>query len=510
MHNETAASCYTRLCAEREHYLERGRKAARLTIPSILPEAGDGPHTDYADPYQSIGARGVSNLASKLQLALLPPTSPFFRFVVPYELKEDLEAAGDDEALTEIDQTLSAIEGEVFRQIEARGLRSRAPVLFRQLLVAGNCLLDLPKDGPAKIHRLDRYVVQRNGDGNVAKIVLKESVQPDEVPEEVREFALADVDSQGVPRKNTALYTVAELIPGTENYRVWQEVGGERFNETPVVKRDKLPLIPLRWTALDGEDYGRGYCDDYIGDLRTLEGLRQAVVHASAAAAKVVWLVRPNGQTSARQITRASNGQFVPGHADDVTRLGLDKFADLSVAQNQIEQIRQDLSYAFLLNSAIQRNAERVTAEEIRVAAQELEDALGGAYSVLSSEFQLPLVQRLVALAKIPADQRAAIADLDLTITTGIESLGRGHELNRLDVFLQGAMQMLGPEVVAQYVRADEYLRARASALNLDIGALVKTGDEVQQEQQGQFDQQMMLQAAPEMMRSESQGPGGN
>ena len=35
-----------------------------------------------------------------------------------------------------------------------------------------------------------------------------------------------------------------------------------------------------------------------------------------------------------------------------------------------------------LLNSSVQRNAERVTAEEVRYMAQELETALGGVYSI--------------------------------------------------------------------------------------------------------------------------------
>ena len=48
------------------------------------------------------------------------------------------------------------------------------------------------------------------------------------------------------------------------------------------------------------------------------------------------------------------------------------------------------------MNSSIQRPGERVTAEEIRHMAAELEDALGGVYSILSQEFQLPLIRRLM------------------------------------------------------------------------------------------------------------------
>ncbi|WP_416142518.1 portal protein [Escherichia coli] len=47
-------------------------------------------------------------------------------------------------------------------------------------------------------------------------------------------------------------------------------------------------------------------------------------------------------------------------------------------------------------NSAVQRTGERVTAEEIRYVASELEDTLGGVYSILSQELQLPLVRVLL------------------------------------------------------------------------------------------------------------------
>jgi hypothetical protein len=33
------------------------------------------------------------------------------------------------------------------------------------------------------------------------------------------------------------------------------------------------PYIPLRWAALENENYGRGHCEEYLGDLRSLEDL---------------------------------------------------------------------------------------------------------------------------------------------------------------------------------------------------------------------------------------------
>ncbi|WP_338419937.1 portal protein, partial [Xylella fastidiosa] len=68
----------------------------------------------------------------------------------------------------------------------------------------------------------------------------------------------------------------------------------------------------------------------------------------------------------------------MPGHRADTAYLQLGKQADLTVAKAVSDQIEARLSYAFMLNSAVQRTGERVTAEEIRYVASELEDTLGG------------------------------------------------------------------------------------------------------------------------------------
>ena len=45
---------------------------------------------------------------------------------------------------------------------------------------------------------------------------------------------------------------------------------------------------------VDGECYGRGRVEEFIGDLKSLEALSQALVEGSAAAAKVVFTVSPS------------------------------------------------------------------------------------------------------------------------------------------------------------------------------------------------------------------------
>ena len=296
------------------------------------------------------------------------------------------------------------------------------------------------------------------------------------------------------------MYVYTGIYRDGKKWVVRQEVADidipEAYGDYPI---DKNPWIPLRYTRIENEDYGRGFIEEYLGDLQSLEGLTQAIVEGSAAAAKVLFLVNPNGTTRPRILANSSNGAIVQGNAQDVTVLQMEKFADFRVAQETIETIKERLGFAFLMNTSIQRQGERVTAEEIRFMAQELEDVLGGVYSILSQEFQMPLVNRLMnrmsnagRLPKLPKDI------IKTTIVTGLEALGRGHDLNKLDSFIQGASQLLG-DSFPTYVNMSDYLKRRATSLGIDVEGLIKTEEEIEQEKQQAAQQQMAQQVAPNM-----------
>tara|TARA_R100001530_G_scaffold117354_1_gene84488 strand:- start:258 stop:782 length:525 start_codon:yes stop_codon:yes gene_type:complete len=170
------------------------------------------------------------------------------------------------------------------------------------------------------------------------------------------------------------------------------------------------------------------------------------------------------------------------------------------------------------MNSSVRRDAERVTAEEIRIAYQELEIALGGVYSILSQEFQLPLVQLLMnkmqkekKLPKFPDES------LKPLIVTGVEALGRGQDLNELAGFLQH-LAPLGPEVAMRELNVNEYIGRLAASLGIDTEGLLKTEEEKQQEQQAMLKQQEQMEerqmmgkvvgdVAPEIAKSAMQNP---
>lgn len=476
----TAKARYSQLERFREPFLQRARRASKLTIPSLITEDSHTEYTKLYTPYQGMGARGVNNLAAKLILALLPPNSPFFKLEVDdYTLEQMTQQEG---MRAEVEEALGKIERAVMTEVETSSLRVTGMEVIRHLLVGGNALLYLPYEGGAKMFALDRYVVKRNSMGEVFDMVVKETIAKVSLPIEIQE-QLPD-QSPGDPDREVDLYTRATKIDN--KWEVYQEVEGiplpDSFGSYPL---DKSPWIPLRFTKIDGEDYGRGYVDEYYGDLRSLEALSQAIVEGSAAAAKVLFLVNPNGVTKQKTVAESPNGAVRAGNAQDISVLQMDKFNDFRVALETVNGIEERLSFAFLLNSAVQRSGERVTAEEIRYMANELESALGGVYSILSVEMQLPIVNSLLhrlqkqkRVPKLPKDS------VHPSITTGIDALGRGHDLDKLDQFLGGVLQIFGPEAVAEYVNIGDYLKRRATSLGIDSKGLVKSEEEIQAERQ--------------------------
>ncbi len=490
MSNKSAESLYTSLEGKRYQYLDRARQASKLTLPYVMPDEGFGSHSRLETPFQGVGARGVNNLASKLLLALLPPNAPFFRLNID---KYALAAEGADASvLSEIEAGLQQVEDSVMDEISRETYRVAIHEALKHLIVAGNALVYMPDDGGMRVFHLDRYCVERDAMGNTLYICTKETLSYMTLSDELKEL----VGIQG-ESADEAINLYTAVCRKSDHWFVYQDINGIRIPSSEgKYKLDKNPFIPLRFTRIDGEDYGRGYVEEYLGDLQSLETLTQAIVEGSAAAAKVLFMVNPNGTTRARTLAESPNGAITQGNAQDVSVLQLNKFNDFRVAQETIKEIKDRLGHAFLLTSGVVRQAERVTAEEIRMLSIELESALGGLYSLLSTELQMPMVNRLLVVMK----KKKSLPELpknvvNPVIITGVEALGRGNDLQKLDLFLAGAAQVVGAEAVAQFVNVSEYFKRRATSLGIKTQELIKSPEQMQQEAQ-QAQQAAMMQAA--------------
>ncbi len=489
---EKARQRYSKLSTDREQFLNVAYECAELTIPAMLMRNETPPaYSQFETPWQSVGAKGVVTLASKLMLGLLPPSTSFFKLQLD-DSKLGVEIPA--EAKSELDLSFAKIERMIMDSIAASTDRVQIFSAIKHLVVTGNALLYMGKEG-MKMYPLNRYVVERDGDGNVVEIVTKEKISKDLLPMDLPIDPLSPVDDSKSQGKDCDVYTCIKL--GKKGWTWFQEVHDVVIpGSDGKAPKDKSPWLPLRFVTVDGEDYGRSRVEEYLGDLKSLEALMQALVEGSAAAAKVVFTVSPSAVTKPATLANAGNGAIIQGRPDDVGVVQVGKTADFQTAFQLVNVIEKRLSEAFLILNV--RQSERTTAEEVRMTQMELEQQLGGLFSLLTTEFLIPYLNRkmhiLQRTKQIPTVPKNLVRP---TIVAGINALGRGQDRESLVAFITTIAQTMGPEALARYLNADEAIKRLAASQGIDVLNLVKTMEEMAEETE-QAQQQAQMQSLTE------------
>jgi hypothetical protein len=170
----------------------------------------------------------------------------------------------------------------------------------------------------------------------------------------------------------------------------------------------------------------------------------------------------------------------------------------MNVVSSEVQQLEVALKTSFLMMDGVRRDGERVTAEEIRTIARELEAGLGGVYTLVSQEFQLPYIRsRMAHMTKEKRLPRLPKGTVSPTVVTGFEALGRGNDKQKLLEFLNFLMQGTGGAGM-QYLNMGDAIQRLASAMGIPTEGLVKTQEDIQKEQEQA--QQMQAQAGEQAM----------
>ena len=154
------------------------------------------------------------------------------------------------------------------------------------------------------------------------------------------------------------------------------------------------------------------------------------------------------------------------------------------------EKIERRISDAFLLLNV--RQSERTTAEEVRLTQMELEQQLGGIFSLLTIEFLIPYLNRTLLVLQRSKEIPNLPKDLVRPqIVAGVNALGRGQDRESLTQFITIISQTLGPEALMQYIDPSEAIKRLAAAQGIDVLNLVKTQQQLQQDMQQAQQQQV-------------------
>jgi hypothetical protein len=484
MYAVTAKDRFTKLDANRTNFIDRCESYAKVTIPRICTEDEYDQNMDELTyDYQSTGAIAVNHLANKMILSLFAPSRPFFRIEVEEKVKNELLGqTGLSEQ--QLGEELAKSERKAIRVLEKRSIRPKLLEGVLHLIITGNVLLVLEKE-MVRIMPIKSYVVKRDSAGNILEIITREKLEFSQLEEEVQK----ELEENSSTHKG--LYKEDSYCEREVCLYKWIKFRGKQSTLTQWVDDFKLPEAysgkwpseecPYRaitWSLSDGADYGTGHVENFANDLHQLSILSQAQSEAAIQASQFRWLCDPEGMTSVQDLQNTRNGDAIAGKQGDISIVVPETAISLQYLPPMIQQLMRNIGTGFLMNTAVTRDAERVTAEEIRAQINELETGLGGAYTRIAQDLQLPLSRWLLKEIGVKIGNNT----IQPVIVTGLDALSRNGDLENFAMWIRdmGQIETLPPELLGR-LKLDNIASHLASARGIKSSDFVMSQAEYQQ-----------------------------
>ena len=486
----------------RSTILEDKRRIAALTKPTVLPPEEYDPDTDLLpELHTSIGPAGVGSLRGQLLTSVFPPEDPWFELVPAPDLAYGLEDTPENgKRYQEVADHLfrvslmaqAVVESANLQQRRrtrrSRGFRSIKAAVMDQLITIGDTLEYLDENFRLHQYAFDQYVTQRDSDGGVLMHIIREMIDPLGLTDE--QLAKADLKRGELREKNAPdrmmkLYTLVEWNPESRVWTVKQELNEKTISESDVGINS--PYFSSVFELPAGSHYGYGYAENHKGDLHTSNELEMRILDHAGVASKLHPCIGIGSQVRADDLAQPSgtpivNVRMVDGKPVDIGWFGADRIADFSVVKEVAERKLTSLGRAFLIGSELVRDSERTTGEEIRsVTIRELNGQLGGVYSEIAEDQQLPLIQRVIHQMRQKKMIPAALTDdlVDIRLLTGIAALSRETSLQRIRAFIQDIAQI--PDAMRE-IKLDVLVDVAARRYSVHEPGLIKTQEEKEAE----------------------------
>lgn len=497
-------SLWEKFATKRNPFLDRARHYAKLTLPYLMNEPGD--NNTSQNGWQGVGAQATNHLANKLAQVLFPAQRSFFRIDLTSRGEKLLNKQGLKK--TKLATIFARVETQAMKALEQRQFRPAMVEAFKHLIVAGSCMLYKPASGSISAVPMHHYVVNRDTNGELLDIILLQQKSLKTFDPATR--MAIEVAMQGKKVKGNdeiKLYTHAKYT-GEGMWELNQSADDIPVGEQSRVRSEKLPFIPLTWKRSYGEDWGRPLAEDQSGDLFVIQFLSEAVARGASLMADIKYLIRPGAQTDVDHFVNSGTGEVITGVEEDIHIVSLGKYADLTPISAVLEVYTRRIGTVFMMETLTRRDAERVTAQEIQRDALEIEQNMGGVYSLFATTMQTP-----VAMWALQETGDSFTRDLiDPVIVTGIEALGRMAELDKFASFSQYmSLPLQWPEHAQQALRWGDYMDWVRGQLSAELPFLMSE-EELQEKQaqaQAQMQENMMVEnaakAIPSVVQQETQ-----
>lgn len=500
-HAKKSKSMFEQLVRKRTNWEDTWELCARNTIPHIFLD--DETRMSGIDPEdlmigESVGAECLNNFVSQISRLAFPEDGAFYR------------AKAKEENTPNLDKLSSTAQEEIFRKFEERGMyqlkvRKLSRYKFQlmlQLLGLGNVTWHLPKERQdMQVFDLNDVAVRRTPKGDVADIIIRDKTDFQFLSKSTREYL----------KQNKKNYKDTDCV------HMYTHVYLNKHNKYSIcysVDDIELPTDENFYSAMDkeyhasainlvrGSHYGTGIVGQYLPIIHKVNVYADSNTDVAVSGSLVNWGVDPAANLRPNDWANREQGQAFALKQNQVFPLVSQVGQHLQLAQSAKAELVATLHRVFLMFTAIQRDAERVTAEEIRLVANKLEETHSGLYTLIAESLQRPLA--LNAIALVDDEELAPYKnEIDVSLVTAIETMSRSAELNSILSALNDTsiFNNVPPQVVEQ-LKVNDITKRIFINHNLPIGNFVKSDEEVQQERQQMADAAAQ-QAAPALNQTQ-------
>lgn len=469
---------YNALCIVRQPYLDRAYKYSKITVPYVMPEEGDNASSEVQIDYASVGAEYVNHLSNTYLDEMFPSHRSYFKLQMPMiDIVEAANTAGKSPA--DVEKLFAATEKEARWNFEKKHTRSALLDHIKQLIITGNSLLYVQEDEKfAQNYAMDEYVLWKDTSGKLLEIITVDTMALASLDPELRAEVMATDDKinkdTDLMKHTVRIFTYIRRDPTKDSeFLVSQAVEGIPIGEQDSYSENLLPWIPTYWNRIRREVWGRGLVEDHYGAFFAMSILVEALVTAGAIATDFKWLVRPGSMLDVVEMNNSASGTYHYGNKDDVSPIELGKRSEMDFVIGLIDGYRKQLGKIFLVLSSQMRDAERVTAEENRLRAAELNKAHGGVFGNLAITLQRPLAELSLRDLNVLIKK----SGIEPVIMTGLDAMGRSSE-NEKFLYLFQDLQALQnvPEAFLGRFKASDLLTTLGTGRDIDISVIKDEG----------------------------------
>jgi len=496
---------YQRLAAKRDPVLKRARLCASLVGPGILPRENQTQDNELTENWQSIGSRGLDARASAFMFVVYPLNLPWGKLKLPPRLAhaenadpEQLRAVNDQLLMVELVARAKLEQSYMRPQSNRRhvGFRTVKRQTIKQVLATGDALSYIDDDYRLRLYRRDKYVTVRNDAGDVLMHIVCEQVDPLDVRirgmsrDEV--LAAANLKAPELEKKKPDermmdLFTQVSWNSDRNRWVIEQELNGKtiRTADEPVT-----PFLSTTYDLLPGENYGRGFIENKLGDLSMLDKSSQRLAEIAARAARSITVVSPDARITPEKLEDARNGEILAGSVraaasgnvvEGIAQLESVNIPETGVLAQYVRELRLELGKAFGLELDLQPRGDRVTATQVLRVASAVNDQTDGMLPSYIEQEHTPLMQRVVYM--LQRDMPGLVPDMpedaELEITTGLAAMTREQDIERLT----NAVQYLTALGLQDRINVDEIAAQLLNMLGMQTDKIIKTAEQQEAEQ---------------------------